>query len=402
MGKACFAHLQDDGGRIQIYVRKDVLGEAVFDSFIKNFDLGDWVGVEGRVFKTKTGELSIRTEKIEMLSKALKPLPEKWHGLKDPEARARQRELDLISNEDSKAVFTARSRIIQTLRTLLAERGYMEVETPMMQQVPGGAVARPFETFHNALKQTFFLRVAPELFLKRCLVGGFEKVYEIGRVFRNEGIDTFHNPEFTILEAYEAYGNMETMMDLTEFLVSGAAKAAGSEKCRNLPFARKTISELFKQYTGKDYTEFMSVNKEFDHVFDESIAPNLVEPTFVTDFPAEFSPLAKLREGCPSIAERFELYVDGREIANAYSELNNPEEQRKRLIEYRKTRTAGGGTEKEEAEGMGLDEAFIDALAYGMPPAGGLGIGVDRLVMLFTGQTSIRNVLLFPTLKKES
>lgn len=400
MGKACFAHLQDGEGRIQIYVRKDVLGEAAFDSFIKDFDLGDWIGVEGLAFKTKTGEVSIRTEKIEMLSKALKPLPEKWHGLKDPEARARQRELDLISNEDSKSVFTARSRIVQTLRTLLAERGYMEVETPMMQAVPGGAVARPFETYHNALKQTFFLRVAPELFLKRCLVGGFEKVYEIGRVFRNEGIDTFHNPEFTILEAYEAYGNMETMMDLTEFLVTGAAQAAGSDKCRNKPFARKTISELFKQYAGQDYTAFMSVHKEFDHVFDESIAPNLIEPTFVTDFPAEFSPLAKLRAGSTDIAERFELYVDGREIANAYSELNNPEEQRKRLIEYRKTRTAG--TDQEEAEGMGLDEAFIASLEYGMPPAGGLGIGVDRLVMLFTGQTSIRNVLLFPTLKKES
>ncbi|OGR82627.1 MAG: lysine--tRNA ligase [Elusimicrobia bacterium RIFCSPLOWO2_01_FULL_54_10] len=400
MGKACFAHLQDGAGRIQIYVRKDVLGEAAFESFTKDLDLGDWLGAEGLVFRTKTGEISIRAEKIELLSKALRPLPEKWHGLKDPEARARQRELDLLSNEDSRAVFASRSRIIQTLRTLLAARDYMEVETPMMQQVPGGAVARPFETFHNALKQKFFLRVAPELFLKRCLVGGFEKVYEIGRVFRNEGIDTFHNPEFTILEAYEAYGNIDTMMDLTEYLVTGAAEAAGSDKCRKKPFARRSIPELFKEYVGKDYTAFMDEHKAFDHAFDEKIVPHLTEPTFVTDFPAELSPLAKLRADNPRLTERFELYVDGGEIANAYSELNNSEEQRRRLVEYRKSRTQG--SEKEEAEGMGLDESFIEALEYGMPPAGGLGIGVDRLVMLFTGQTSIRNVLLFPTLKKET
>ncbi len=416
MGKASFAHLQDSQGKMQIYVRKDVLGEAEYETFTKNFDLGDTLGVEGKIFVTKTGELSVRAEKIVILSKSLRPLPEKWHGLKDPEARARQRELDLITNEDSKNVFRTRSQIIQSLRTLLGDRGFMEVETPMMQAIPGGAIAKPFETFHNALKQKFFLRVAPELFLKKCLVGGFEKVYEIGRVFRNEGIDTFHNPEFTILEAYEAYGNMETMIDLTEYLITGTARAIGSDKFQKQPFNRKTIVELFREHVGEEEAGYVAVqnwealakksgaggealHKIFDHIFDEKITPHLTEPTFVTEFPADFSPLAKLKPGSAHIADRFELYVAGGEIANAYSELNDPVEQKRRLLEYRKSRTAA--SEKEEAEGMGIDESFIEALETGMPPAGGLGIGVDRLIMLFTGQTSIRNVLLFPTLKKE-
>ncbi len=416
MGKASFAHLQDFQGKLQIYVRKDVLGEAPYESFTKDLDLGDTVGVEGKVFRTKTGELSIRAEKVVLLSKSLRPLPEKWHGLKDPEARARQRELDLISNEDSKNVFRTRSLIIQGLRSLLGERGYLEVETPMMQAIPGGAIAKPFETFHNALKQKFYLRVAPELFLKKCLVGGFEKVYEIGRVFRNEGIDTTHNPEFTILEAYESYGNMETMIDLTEYLITGVANSIGSDKFLNRPFARRTIVDLFKEYVGAEEAGFVAaqdwnglakkanaqgeaVHKVFDHLFDEKIVQHLMEPTFVTDFPADFSPLAKLKPGSPNFADRFELYIGGGEIANAYSELNDPVEQKRRLLEYRKSRTTN--SEKEEAEGMGIDESFIQALEYGMPPAGGLGIGVDRLIMLFTGQTSIRNVLLFPTLKKE-
>lgn len=426
MGKAAFAHLQDFDGQLQIYVRKDLLGEKNYDVFCKHFDLGDILGVKGKVFRTKTGELSIRVEEMTLLSKSLRPLPEKWHGLKDIETRARQRELDLIANVESKKVFLIRSQIVQSLRTILQEKGYIEVETPIMQSVPGGAIAKPFETYHNALGQKFFLRVAPELYLKRCLVGGLEKVFEIGRVFRNEGIDSLHNPEFTILEAYESYGNMETMMRLTEDLITETAKKIGLEKLEiegqtiltERPFKRRTVVELFKEFVGESESKDVEegnwkslaerrgqnpesglVHKVFDHLFDDKIAPHLVQPTFVTEFPSEFSPLAKRKEESEKIAERFELYIAGEEIANAYSELNNPEEQRNRLEQYRQSRTAPSA--QDESEGMGYDESFLTALEYGMPPAGGLGIGVDRLVMLFSHQNSIRDVLLFPTLRSE-
>ena len=419
MGKASFAHLQDFQGRLQIYARKDVLGDQAYERFCRDFDLGDVVAVEGKVFRTKTGELSVKAEKISLLSKSLRPMPEKWHGLKDLETRSRWRELDLISNPDSRKVFETRSRVIQTLRSTLAGQGYLEVETPMMQSVPGGAIARPFETYHNALGEKFYLRVAPELYLKRCLVGGFEKVFEIGRVFRNEGIDSTHNPEFTILEAYQAYGNMDTMMELTELLITECAKHAAPEFATKLPrpFHRFTIAELFERHVGQkearlvaaqDWTGLAELHRKpgakeldykvYDHLFDEKIAPHLTEPTFVTEFPSDFSPLAKCKDGT-AIAERFELYVDGRELANAYSELNDPVRQRQQLENYQKSRKTKA--EKEEGEGMGFDESFLTALEYGMPPAGGLGIGVDRLIMLLTGQSSIRDVLLFPILKSE-
>ncbi|MBI1979244.1 MAG: lysine--tRNA ligase [Elusimicrobia bacterium] len=422
MGKASFAHLQDFDGRLQIYVRQETVGKETYEKFCKEMDLGDILGVEGKIFRTKTGELTLKAETIILLSKSLRPLPEKWHGLKDIEIRSRLRELDLITNAESRKVFEMRAKIIQSLRSTLHQKGYLEVETPMMQSVPGGAVARPFETYHNALEQKFFLRVAPELYLKRCLVGGFEKVFEIGRVFRNEGMDSLHNPEFTILEAYESYGNMNSMMLLSEDLIG--------EIVRNLfpslsdsfstPFKRHTIEELFKIHVSPESAEWISkqdwdslsrkhesyagepAHKVFDHLFTEKVAPHLQSPTFVTEFPADFSPLAKLKEGFPQIAERFELYVAGEEIANAYSELNDPTEQKKRLENYRQSRIQSQKEEKDdETEGMGLDESFLTALEYGMPPAGGLGIGVDRLVMLLTEKKSVRDVLLFPTLRPE-
>lgn len=415
MGKASFAHLQDSIGPLQIYVRKDVVGDAAYESFSKDYDLGDILACSGKVFRTKTGEISIKAAKIVLLSKALRPLPEKWHGLKDIEIRSRYRELDLITNAESKKVFETRSRIVQSLRATLHREGYLEVETPMMQPIPGGAIARPFETFHNALGEKFFLRIAPELYLKRCLVGGFSKVFEIGRVFRNEGIDSNHNPEFTILECYESYGNMDTMMSLTELLFTEAIKASGYPEPQKFatPFKRRTIQELFKEHVGEEAARLVDAQdwkglaqnfgrggeeyKTFDHLFSEKIEPLLIEPTFVTEFPADFSPLAKTKEGSPQTAERFELYVNGQELANAYSELNDPIRQREQLEKYRSSRA---GKDK-EGEGMGFDEAFLRALEQGMPPAGGLGIGVDRLIMLLTGQTSIRDVLLFPTLKPE-
>ena len=420
MGKACFAHLQDFEGQLQIYIRKDTVGDQQFDLFSKDMDIGDILGIQGKAFRTKTGELSLKASQLTLLSKSLRPMPEKWHGLKDIELRSRQRELDLIANPDSRKIFGMRSQVIQSLRSILYDKQYLEVETPMMQSIPGGAVARPFETYHNALDQKFYLRVAPELYLKRCLVGGFPKVFEIGRVFRNEGIDSLHNPEFTILEAYQAYGNIQTMMELTEQLLIQTAKNIQSTLFpEDLKFFhKKTMTELFEQYVGKKEAQLVQTQnweelanrhnnlikeglryKVFDHLFDEKIAEHLIEPTFVSEFPSDFSPLAKCKEGSPHIAERFELYIHGQEIANAYSELNDPLVQRSRLENYHSERTQS--REDEEKAGMGLDDAFIQSLEYGMPPAGGLGIGVDRLVMLLTNQKSIRDVVLFPTLKSQ-
>ncbi|MBI2118159.1 MAG: lysine--tRNA ligase [Elusimicrobia bacterium] len=424
MGKASFAHIQDFYGQLQIYVRQDLLGEPEYEMFSKNFDLGDILSVEGKMFRTKTGELSLKAKKIVLLAKSLRPLPEKWHGLKDIELCYRYRELDLISNPESRTLFEMRAKIIQSLRSLLYKEGYLEVETPMIQALAGGAVARPFETFHHALNQKFYLRIAPELYLKRCLVGGFEKVFELGRVFRNEGIDTLHNPEFTILEAYEAYGNMESMMELTQKLILETAKNVSSPNLNLLktPFESYTIGELFQKHVGSEEAiwvkeqnwkkfsekysnEFKEIEeyKIFDRLFSEKIAQHLVNPTFVTEFPADFSPLAKCKEGSTQMAERFELYIQGEELANAYSELNDPMEQKLRIEKYRELKLSQNKTKKENSaqseEGVVLDNSFIESLEIGMPPAGGLGIGVDRLVMFLTGQNSIRNVLLFPTLK---
>ncbi len=424
MGKSCFAHLADGPTRMQIYVKKDVVGEEAFKLFQKDADLGDVLGVVGTMFRTRTNELTLRVSGFTLLSKALRPLPEKWHGLKDVETRYRQRELDLLSNPEIQTLFIKRSELIRSLRSTLHDQGFLEVETPLLQAQAGGAAARPFQTFHNALQTSLFMRIAPELYLKRLLVGGIDRVFEIGRVFRNEGIDTKHNPEFTILEAYQAYADYNDMMTLCEKLLTDAAQVCNnslsllvSEKPISLepPFARASMSDLFIKYTGVDVVqawnegrlrdaaedlhvtveERLPEHKVFDRLFDAKIKMHLWQPTFVIDYPIQISPLAKKHRSKPGLVERFELFVAGNELANAYSELNDPVDQRERMekqLALKKT----GDDEVEVA-----DESFLTALEHGMPPAGGLGIGVDRLTMLLLGQTSIREVILFPLLKPE-
>ncbi len=425
MGKSCFAHLADGPVRLQIYVKKDVVGEAAYKLFQKDLDLGDILGAEGTMFRTKTHELTLRVTGITLLAKSLRPLPEKWHGLKDVETRYRQRELDLISSPAVQTLFIKRSHLIQSLRKTLGDQQFLEVETPLLQAQAGGAAARPFKTFHNALESSLYMRIAPELYLKRLLVGGLDRVYEIGRVFRNEGIDTKHNPEFTILEAYQAFADYNDMMALAEKLITDAAQACNGtlsllihEKPISLqpPFARATMSDLFKKYAGVDVVEAWNQgqlrevaaslhvgtdehtpeHKVFDRIFDAKVKPHLWEPTFVMDYPIQISPLAKKHRSTPGVVERFELYVAGDEIANAYSELNDPVDQRERMEKQQALKKTGD----EEVEVA--DESFLTALEQGMPPAGGLGIGVDRLTMLLLGQTSIREVILFPLLKPES
>ena len=423
MGKSCFAHLQDAQGRIQIYVRKDSVGDQAYEVF-KLMDLGDIIGVKGFPFKTKTGEVSVHVQSFDVLSKSLHPLPEKWHGLTDVEARYRSRYVDLIVNEDVRKTFETRSKVVAAIRKNLDEKGFLEVETPMMHPIPGGAAAKPFITHHNALDMQLFLRVAPELYLKRLLVGGFEKVYEINRNFRNEGISVKHNPEFTMLEAYQAYGNNETVMALTEQLLAEAAKAAGqgakmmvgeTELDFTPPFKRIPLLEALRTIGGIEYEEVTADDlkkrlkttgaqvKHMDSLskaelayllFGELVEPKLVQPTFVTDFPVEVSPLAKAKASDPGLTERFELFVLGREIANGFSELNDPMDQRRRFEKQVELRKAG------DEEGMYLDEDYILALSYGMPPAGGVGIGIDRLLMLLTNSPSIRDVILFPLLRR--
>ncbi len=425
MGKSCFAHIADGLDRLQIYVKKDVVGEASYKLFQKDLDLGDFVGVEGTMFRTRTNELTLRVTQFTLLSKSLRPLPEKYHGLKDVEMRYREREMDLATNPDIHQLFIRRSKLIRSLRDTLHQAGFLEVETPLLQTQAGGAAARPFKTFHNALQHDFYLRIALELHLKRLLVGGIERVFEIGRVFRNEGLDTMHNPEFTLLEAYQAYADYNDMMTLTENLISNAAIAAsGSEQImiqdKSLsvkpPFARVTMTELFKTHTGTDVIhawkngrlrdvardlhvgmdERIPDHKIFDRLFDAKVLPHLWEPTFVLDYPIEISPLAKKHRSQPGLVERFELFIAGSEVANAYSELNDPVDQRTRM----EKQVAAKKTGDEEAEIA--DESFLTALEHGMPPAGGLGIGVDRLTMLLLGQTSMREVILFPLLKPET
>lgn len=414
-GKSAFADLKDHSGKIQIYAKFDVLGEADFKLF-ELLDLGDILGIEGTLFTTHKGEKTVKIERFTLLSKIVRILPEKWHGLKDVEARYRQRYLDLIMNDEAKEVFQKRSRIIQLVRKFLDERSFMEVETPMMQPIPGGARAKPFKTHHEALHTDLYLRVAPELYLKRLLVGGFSKVYEINRNFRNEGISTKHNPEFTMLELYEAYADYQKMMNLTEELVASLVQnlyqketiSFGEETINfKRPWKRISFYDALKEKSGQDwrkgnikeiakkvgipldqYTEEVDILNE---AFDRFVQPDLVNPTFVVDYPALTTPLAKRKAEDSELVNRFELFIGRMEVANAFSELNDPFEQRERLTKQKEVI----GTEKM------IDEDFLTALQYAMPPAGGLGIGMDRLVMLLTNSISIRDVILFPQLKPE-
>ncbi|NPV72935.1 MAG: lysine--tRNA ligase [Pelotomaculum sp.] len=423
MGKATFAHIQDGTGQIQIYVRLNDVGPESYELFGR-LDIGDIIGVQGSVFKTRMGEITVAAESFKILSKSLRPLPEKWHGLRDVELRYRQRYVDLIVNPEVKEVFETRSKIIRACRNFLDGKGFLEVETPMMQVIPGGAAARPFITHHNALDMDLYLRIAPELYLKRLLVGGFEKVYEINRNFRNEGISTKHNPEFTMLELYQAYADYTDMMNLIEELISAVAVEAlgttkieyqGTEIDLAPPWPRIPMLETIKVHAGLDFGALKSAEEAFkaveqagigleldpsdswgtivNKVFEEVVEPKLIQPTFVVDYPVEISPLAKRKAEDPELTYRFELFIYGREIANAFSELNDPIDQKGRFLKQVEKRKAGD----EEAHMM--DEDYINALEYGMPPAGGLGIGIDRLVMLLTNSASIRDVILFPLMK---
>ncbi len=431
-GKTTFCNIKDGTGLIQVYIKKNDIGEEAYDLFSK-YDIGDFMGVTGKLSKTKTGELTLFAKETTLLSKSLLPLPEKWHGLKDVELRYRQRYVDLIVNPDVKQVFVYRSKIIQALREFLTDRDYLEVETPMMQSIPGGATAKPFKTHHNALNMDLYLRVAPELYLKRLVVGGIERVFEINRNFRNEGISTEHNPEFTMLEFYTAYVDYHYLMDLTEELfryigtkVFGTLKFPytyvenGEEKegtldfepaFKRIPF-KESLTEIgnIPADTVNDPQKAVayalehkvplekkdSPAKVMGKLFDHFVEPNLVQPVFIIDYPLELSPLSKKKEDDPSLVERFELFVARKEIANAYTELNDPIDQKERFEEQVSQRDSGD----EEAHWM--DNDFIRALEYGMPPTAGEGIGIDRLAMLFTNSQSIRDVILFPQLKKES
>nr|WP_272917915.1 lysine--tRNA ligase [Halobacillus halophilus] len=421
-GKAGFTHIQDVTGQIQLYVRKDEIGEEAYDNLFKTADLGDIVGVTGVMFKTNVGELSVKAGEFQLLTKSLRPLPEKFHGLQDVEQRYRQRYLDLITNPDSRDTFVLRSKIIQSMRRYLDGLGFLEVETPLMHGIPGGASARPFITHHNALDMQLYMRIAIELHLKRLIVGGMEKVYEIGRVFRNEGVSTRHNPEFTMIELYEAYADYKDIMALTENMVAHIAKEVlgtttvmydDQEINLEPEWARLHMVDAIKEYTGVDFWQPMSNDEAkalahehgieikdtmtFGHIvnefFEQRVEEKLVQPTFIYGHPIEISPLAKKNPEDERFTDRFELFIVGREHANAFSELNDPIDQRERFEAQLKEREEGN----DEAHMM--DEDFLEALEYGMPPTGGLGIGVDRLVMLLTNSASIRDVLLFPQMR---
>jgi lysyl-tRNA synthetase class 2 len=398
-GGLIFADLQDGQGRIQLMAGRNILGEDEFARFA-DLDVGDIIGVHGPVFRTKRGEITVEVQSFQLLTKSLRPMPEKWHGLKDVEIRYRQRYVDLIANPEVREVFRARTKLITAIRGLLDERGFIDVETPVLQEIPGGGHARPFETHHNALDRDLFLRIAFELHLKRLLVGGFERVYEIGRAFRNEGLSPRHNPEFTLLESYQAYADYQDVMQLVEDIVVVAAMAAGSPlECTyqgelvNLtpPYRRERMADLVLEHTGRE-----AVGEELNELFEEHVEPRLRQPTFVMDYPVEISPLARPRDDDPRFVERFELIILGREYANAFTELTDPVDQRRRFEAQAALRAAGN------VEAHPMDEDFVRAIEYGMPPAGGLGMGIDRLVMLLTDQPSIRDVLLFPVMKAEA
>ena len=421
MGKASFLDVMDSSGRIQVYVKIDAVGEECYGQFCR-WDIGDIIGVRGEAFRTRRGEISVKAEHMLLLSKSLTPLPEKWHGLKDTDLRYRQRYVDLIVNPEVKDAFVKRSRIIREIRSFLEERGFLEVETPVLHNMAGGAAARPFVTHHNTLDIDMYLRIALELHLKRLIVGGFDKVYEIGRVFRNEGTSPRHNPEFTLLELYEAYTDYHGIMELTEGMIRHVAKSVlGTAQIRygdvtldlDKPFARITMLDAVRQYAGVDFSAIASLeearalakehhiqfearhgkgdilNLFFEHYAEEK----LIQPTFVMDHPVEISPLAKKKPEDPQYTERFELFILGREHANAFSELNDPIDQRSRFEHQAALKAAG------DDEAGDVDEDFLAALEYGMPPTGGIGVGIDRLVMLLTDSVSIRDVLLFPTMK---
>ena len=422
MGKASFAHLLDAEGDIQFYVKRDDVGEAAYADF-KAYDIGDIVGVKGFVFKTKTGEVSVHAQEITLLSKSLRPLPEKFHGLKDPELRYRQRFVDLFMNADVRTTFKKRSAIIAEIRRYLDSEGFMEVETPVLNTVASGASARPFITHHNTLDIDMYMRIATELHLKMCIVGGLERVYEIGRLFRNEGMDATHNPEFTTIEIYQAYTDLRGMMELCEqimsrcsLLVNGTTKITyqGQEIDLTPPFRRLTMNDAVKEYTGKDIyacatdEEARAIAKELGielkdpesskgkvlaEAFDAFVEDKLIQPTFITDYPIENSPLTKLKRGSKDIVDRFEVFICGHEYGNAYTELNDPIDQRARFVQQAKERQKG------DDEAMQIDEDFMLAMEYGMPPTGGIGIGIDRLCMLLTDAPTIRDILLFPTMK---
>ena len=423
-GKVVFSDIYDRDGRIQLFIKIDEVGEEALKQYKTN-DLGDWVACTGEVFKTKTGEISIKAKEIELICKSLKPLPEKWHGLKDPDLRYRQREVDIITNPEVKDTFIKRSQIIKGIREFLDNRGFLEVETPMLATIAGGASARPFITHHNTLDLDMFLRIAPELYLKRCIVAGFEKVYELGRTFRNEGMSVRHNPEFTMIELYQAFADYNDMMELTENMIAEVCKKVngttkvtyqGTEIDFMPPWRRITMVDAVKEYAGVDFAtinsdeEAQAIAKEkhlefskplntvtkgevLNMLYEEFCEEHMIQPTFIIDYPVEISPLTKKKRGNEMFTERFEGFVFGRELCNAYSELNDPIVQRERFAQQEKERELG------DDEAYMIDEEFMSALETGMPPTGGLGIGIDRLIMFLTDSASIRDVLLFPTMK---
>jgi lysyl-tRNA synthetase, class II len=424
-GRLIFAKLRDGSGELQLFVSQGELGKESFARFSEEVDRGDWVGVEGKVMKTKLGELSVNVSSFQVLAKALRPLPEKWHGLSDTDTRYRQRYVDLIANDDARRVFDVRFAAIAAMRRFLAERGFIEVETPVLHPIAGGATARPFSTHHNALDVELYLRIAPELYLKRLIVGGYDRVFELARVFRNEGLDTRHNPEFTMLELYEAFADYHDMMRLTEELIADAARAAtgstvvewdGLEVDLTPPFARRTLVDLVKEHAGVDvhpsqsieelravcdelgvpYEKSWRTGKLVLEIYEKTTEANIVEPTFVCDYPRDVSPLARTHRDDPTMTERFELIVHGRELANAFSELNDPVDQLRRFEAQASLKQLG------DDEAQDIDADYVRALEYGLPPTGGMGLGVDRLIMLLAGVSSIREVILFPHLRPEA